>query len=221
MKSIKKILIVGGILLLPCIFFLVLIKGKNQYTKLEIFGPRKAPDSMVAGADTVYHAIPDFTLTDQHGAALTMERFRDHIVVADFFFATCQTICPEMSAQLKRVQHAYRDDPEVLILSHSVNPARDTAEALLEYSRKYDAIQGRWYFATGDKKTIYDLARNSYFITAMEGDGGPDDFIHSEQFVLLDKQSRIRGYYDGTDPYDVNRLIDEIAVLKLEYRDAE
>ncbi len=217
MRTPRKILIVGGILLLPCIFYLLLIRGEHKYRSLDIYGPKHAATGTAGGTDTVYHSIPDFTLIDQQGGTLTADRFRGHIVVADFFFATCRTICPDMSTQLRRVQNAYADDPEVLILSHSVDPVRDTAEALLEYSRRYDAMEGKWYFATGDKKAIYDLARKSYFITAVEGDGGPGDFIHSEMFVLLDKESRIRGYYDGTDPFEVNRLIDEIDVLRMEY----
>jgi protein SCO1/2 len=125
-----------------------------------------------------------------------------------------------MSTQLQRVQEAYRDDSTVVILSHSVNPERDTAEALLAYAGQYDAVPGKWYFVTGDKKAIYDLARKSYFVTAMEGDGGPDDFIHSDQLVLVDKEGRIRGYYDGTDPKETDRLIDEIRVLEAAYKES-
>ena len=219
MNTLKKILVVGSILLLPCIFFLVLIRGDNNYNRLEIFGPREAAPA-ASGVDTLYHTISDFSLIDQFGTEITRSRFNGKIVVSDFFFATCQTICPEMSSQLKRVQRKFMDDDDVLILSHSVNPARDTVEALLAYSKKYNAVSGKWHFVTGDKKTIYNLARNSYFITAMEGDGGPEDFIHSEQFVLLDKEGRIRGYYDGTDAYEVNRLMDEIVVLKREYEES-
>jgi protein SCO1/2 len=219
MRSIKKILIVGGILLLPGLFYLLLIKGKNHYERLAIFGPRHAATATVGGTDTVYHTIPDFTLTDQSGESLDAARIRGHIVVVDFFFATCQTICPDMSAQLHRVQTAFKDDPDVLLLSHSVDPARDTVEALMAYAKHYKAIAGKWYFVTGDKKAIYDLARKGYFVSATEGNGGPDDFIHSDQLILLDKESRIRGYYDGTDPYEVNRLIDEIVVLKQEYKE--
>ncbi len=223
MNAVKKILIVGSILLLPGIFYLILIRGENHYKHLAIFGPREAAPGAVAGqADTVYHTVADFALTDQDGRPLTRDAFRDKIVVADFFFATCRTICPKMSRQLVRVQEACAGDSDVAILSHTVNPAQDTVEALKAYAREYGAVEGKWYFVTGDKKTIYNLARTSYFLPAVEaGDGGPDDFIHSDQFVLLDKEKRIRGYYDGTDPAEVDRLIDEIKVLKLEYAETK
>ena len=123
-----------------------------------------------------------------------------------------------MSMQMKRVQEAYKDDPEIVLISHTVNPERDTVAALAAYAKEYGAIPGKWFFLTGDKTQIYDLARKSYFITAMEGDGGPDDFIHSEKIVLIDKDKRICGYYDGTDYESINLLIDEILVLKWEYR---
>lgn len=117
---------------------------------------------------------------------------------------------------MMRVQFAYKDDPEVMIFSHTVNPEEDSPSVLKAYAAKHNAIEGKWYFLTGDKKALYDMARNSYYITAMPGDGGPDDFIHSEQFVLVDKHKRIRGFYDGTDYNEVSRLIDEIKVLKKE-----
>ena len=118
---------------------------------------------------------------------------------------------------MKRVQEAYKDDPEISLVSFTVNPEKDTVEALAAYAVEYGAVPGKWFFLTGDKKQIYDLARNSFFITAMKGDGGPDDFVHSEKIVLIDKEKRIRGFYDGTDYESVNLLIDEIKVLKWEY----
>lgn len=218
MKRFKPLIIVFGILFIPSIFFLVLKTGKNSYKRLEIFGPKEPAATITNGVpDTVYHNISSFSFTDQHGRTVSNETFKDKIYVADFFFAACKTICPQMSNQLVRVQEAFKNDSSVLILSYTVNPENDSVSALYDYSIQYKALKDKWFFATGDKKEIYDLARNSYFITAMEGNGGPDDFIHSEQFALIDKKGRIRGYYDGTDHFEVNRLIDEIAVLKLEY----
>ena len=115
-----------------------------------------------------------------------------------------------------RVQFAYKDDPEVMILSHTVDPEGDSPSVLRAYAKEHNAIKGKWYFLTGDKKALYDMARNSYFVTAMPGDGGADDFIHSEQMVLVDKEKRIRGFYDGTDYGEMTKLIDEINVLKKE-----
>ncbi len=214
-KTFSKFLILAGILIIPSIGYLLVSSGKNNYSHLEIFGP-KEPSSTTPG-DTVYHTIAPFSLPSQTGALFTSDNLKDKIYVADFFFATCQTICPKMTMQMKRVQEAYKDDPEIMLVSHTVNPERDTVEALARYADEFGAIKGKWYFLTGDKKQIYDLARNSYYVAAMQGDGGPDDFIHSEKLVLIDKEKRIRGFYDGTDYISVNLLMDEIKVLKWEY----
>ncbi|MBL0341554.1 MAG: SCO family protein [Bacteroidetes bacterium] len=214
-KSFSKVFILLGILILPSIAYLIVSSGDNKYSHLEIFGP-KEPSSTHPG-DTVFHQVAPFTLVSQNGASFTSDQLKDKIYVTDFFFATCQTICPKMNMQMKRVQEAYKDDAEILLLSHTVNPEKDTVEALAKYAQEYGAISGKWFFLTGDKKQIYDLARNSYFITAMKGDGGPDDFVHSEKIVLIDKDQRIRGFYDGTDYESINLLIDEIKVLKWEY----
>ncbi len=217
-KSIKRVLIVSAILVLPCLFYLALMKGKNDYSRLEIFGPKEpASNAGVGTPDTIYHTISGFSFTDQEGRTVTNETFKDKIYVADFFFATCQTICPKMTQQMARVVHKFRNDSGIYFLSHTVNPDHDSVSVLKKYSEKYNVTSDRWRFVTGNKKEIYDLARHSYFITAMEGNGGPDDFIHSEQFALVDRQGRIRGYYDGTDPNDVDTLMDEIKVLKKEY----
>lgn len=205
--------------MIPGVAYLLVKSGKNNYTRLEIFGPKEPVEKTVEGkikVDTVYHTIGDFTFIDQDSNIVNQSIVNDKIYVADYFFTTCKTICPKMSDQLMRVQLAFKDDPEVMILSHTVDPEEDSPSTLNAYAEKHNAIKGKWYFLTGDKKQLYDLARNSYFVTAMPGDGGPDDFIHSEQFVLVDKQKRIRGFYDGTEYNDVKRLIDEIKVLKKE-----
>jgi len=214
-KTTSRVIIILSILLIPSIGYLIVSSGKNKYTHLEIFGP-KEPSATVPG-DTVYHTIAPFELDAHTGERFSSKQLEGKIYVADFFFATCQTICPKMSMQMKRIQEAYKNDPEIVLVSHTVNPERDSVEALAAYAIEYKAIPGKWTFLTGDKQQIYELARKSYFITAMEGDGGVDDFIHSESLVLIDKEKRIRGFYDGTDYEDVNLLIDEIKVLKWEY----
>ncbi|MEP7170698.1 MAG: SCO family protein [Bacteroidota bacterium] len=219
-KRVKQLLIVFAILILPCIFWLVLIRGKNNYIPIEIFGPKEVAATTTNGIpDTIYHTVGDFSLTDQFGRTVTNKTFDGKTYVADFFFATCQTICPKMTSELNFVQDKFQDDNDVVIISHTVNPEHDSVSVLYDYSNKYKALKDKWYFVTGDKKQIYDLARNSYFITAMPGNGGANDFIHSEKIVLIDHDKRIRGYYDGTDHGDMERLIDEIQVLKLEYKD--
>jgi protein SCO1 len=219
-QRVKQLLIVSAILILPCVFWLCLIRGKNHYIPIEIFGPKEVAATTTNGIpDTIYHTVGDFSLTDQYGRPVTNKTFDTKTYVADFFFATCQTICPKMTSELHYVQEKFEDDPDILIISHTVNPEHDSVSVLYDYSHKNEAVKDKWYFVTGDKKQIYDLARNSYFITAMPGNGGANDFIHSEKIVLIDKDKRIRGYYDGTDHADIERLIDEIQVLKLEYKD--
>ena len=215
LKLSYKALILLGILLIPSLAYLIVSSGENKYRQLDFFGPKEP----VVGkpGDTIYHTIAPFELIDQNNSTFSDKNLESKIFVANFFFATCKTICPKMSMQMKRVQEAYKDDPEIMLLSHTVDPDRDTVSALTSYAKEYGAINGKWFFLTGDKKVIYDLARNSYFLAAMPGDGGPDDFIHSEKIVLIDKDKRIRGYYDGTDYEDVNNLVDEIKVLKWEY----
>jgi protein SCO1/2 len=198
----------------------LLIRGKNNYKPIEIFGPKEIAATTTNGVpDTIYHRVGDFSLTDQYGRAVTNKNFEGKTYVADFFFATCQTICPKMTSELNYVQEKFQDDPGINIISHTVNPEHDSVSVLFDYSNKYKAQKDKWFFVTGDKKQIYDLARNSYFITAMPGNGGANDFIHSEKMVLIDKDKRIRGYYDGTDHADIVRLVEEIQVLKLEYKD--
>lgn len=166
--------------------------------------------------DTIYHTIADFAFTDQYKEIITQRNIAGKIFIANFFFATCQSICPVMTTQLTRVQKEVLNDKDVLILSHTVNPMHDTAEVLLEFANKYGAVKDKWFFLTGSKKAIYDLAKNSYLVNAVEDDGTPEGFIHSETFLLIDKQKRIRGVYDGTDSLQVDKLMSDIKILKKE-----
>lgn len=159
------------------------------------------------------HHISDFDLTDQFGGHFTMADVGHRVIVADFFFTTCATICPKMTNQMERVQEAYKDEDRLLLLSHSVTPEMDSVPVLAAYAELHHADPERWRFLTGDRRQIYALARKSYFAAMDEGDGGPDDFVHTENFVLVDPQRRIRGFYDGTSTADVDRLIADIAKL--------
>jgi protein SCO1/2 len=163
------------------------------------------------------HRIGDFVLTNQDGEELTNKDFDGYYYVADFFFTTCPTICPSMSAEMQRIQAEFSDDEDFKILSHTVQPEVDSVPVLKEYAELYEADPTKWILATGDKKIIYNLARKSYFAAVSEGDGGPDDFIHTENFVLVDKEKRIRGFYDGTSPESVDKLIVDIEILSQEY----
>jgi protein SCO1/2 len=168
-------------------------------------------------SERVKHQIADFQLIDQDGNSFDQSALENKYYVSDFFFTTCPTICPDMSAQLQRVQKAYANDEDFMIVSHTVNPEIDTAETLKAYAELYEADPNKWVFLTGDKRKIYDLARKSYFAATTEGDGGVDDFIHTENFVLVDKEKRIRGFYDGTSKESVDQLITDIEILAQEY----
>ena len=178
---------------------------------LPIFGEKKLSNN-----DTVYHTINDFSFKNQYGEIVNNQTVKNKIYVADFFFATCQSICPQMSTNLKDVQAAFLNDDSLLILCHSVNPMHDTVEVLNGYSQTYGAKKNKWHFLTGNKKQIYDLAKTSYLVNALEEDGTPEGFLHSELFLLIDTKGRIRGFYDGTDKAQVNKLISDIKLLKTE-----
>ncbi|TXI81344.1 MAG: SCO family protein [Flavobacteriales bacterium] len=174
-------------------------------------------DPAIKGAKGEHH-IRDFDLIDQFGGHFTLNDVGERIIVADFFFTTCPTICPKMTVQMERVQEAYRDEDRLLLLSHSVTPEMDSVPVLATYAELHRADPKRWRFLTGDRKQIYMLARQSYFAAMDEGDGGPDDFVHTENFVLVDPLRRIRGFYDGTSPTDVDRLIRDIGTLLKEQK---
>jgi protein SCO1 len=183
----------------------------KQSLLLPVYGEKK-----VLHDDTVYHQVGDFEFTNQHGEKVSNENVKNKIYVADFFFATCQSICPEMSTNLQLVQEAFLDDDSLLILSHTVNPLHDTVEVLFGYAQTYKAIKDKWHFLTGDKRKIYDLAKKQYLVNAFEDDGSEEGFLHSELLLLVDTKGRIRGMYDGTDQAAVQKLIDDIKLLKKE-----
>ena len=165
------------------------------------------------------HRIADFKLVDQTGSTITNADFEDKIYVADFFFTTCPSICPKMTANLSELSAFYKNDDDIMFLSHSVTPEKDSVPVLAAYADKYGVDATRWKLATGNKKHIYELARRSYFAVTTEGDGGEKDFIHTENFILVDKERKIRGFYDGTSPEDMERLRSDITILRYEYED--
>lgn len=205
-----KIIIISSVVL--CFTACADKKNDSQLNTLPIYGEKK-----LAGADakdTLYHTITEFSFTNQFNETVTEKTTNNKIIVADFFFATCQSICPKMSSQLVNVQHAFKNDDDVVLLSHTVNPLHDTVEVLNQYAQTYGAIKNKWHLLTGNKKAIYDMARYSYLVNALEDDGSEEGFLHSELFVLVDKQKRIRGFYDGTDSVAVAKLISDITILK-------
>ncbi|MDG1039959.1 MAG: SCO family protein [Polaribacter sp.] len=163
------------------------------------------------------HTIADFSLTNQNGETITNDSYKDKIYIADFFFTRCQTICIAMAYNMSELQEFYKEDKDIMFLSHSVTPVMDSVPVLKEYALRKGVIDGKWNVTTGSKKHIYELARKSYFAVIDEGSGDENDWIHTEQFVLVDKDRRIRGYYDGTEKEDMKKVIADIALLKEEY----
>ncbi len=143
---------------------------------------------------------------------------KDH-TIADFFFTSCTNICIAMVYNMNELQEFYKNDNDILFLSHSVTPEIDSVPILKEYAKNKGVIDGKWNVTTGDKKHIYELARKSYFAVIEDGDGGKDDFIHTEQFILVDKEYRIRGFYDGTNKKDMEKLKQDVFLLRVEYKD--
>jgi len=213
-KSTLIFLLFFTIVFVPILYFLV--KPKSQlpvYNPVDV-NPRLVDDAVKHISRD--HKISDFQLVNQNGDTITQADFEDKIYVADFFFTRCQTICPIMAVNMSELQEYYKNDDDLKFLSHSVTPIIDSVSVLREYADKQKAINGKWEITTGKKAHIYELARKSYFAVLDEGDGGDQDFIHTEQFVLVDKNKQIRGFYDGTDAEEIERIIKDIAVLKSE-----
>lgn len=227
-KNTTKAGILIAILVIPAFIFIFLKLFGNNYYKLPYMMPEidEHGQVLMKGADTVYHKIPDFVLTDQNGTQFSSQQTKGKIYVVNFFFTRCGTICPKLSSAMVRVQDVFADNPDVLMVSHSVDPNHDTPEVMAAYAKKYDAKTGKWFFLTGDKKAVYDLAIKGYKLPvadASEYDKNiknvDEMFIHSEKMMLIDKEGYIRGIYDGTFNVDVERLLAEIKVLQEIYKD--
>lgn len=208
------------ILVLPIFFFFFLYTfGTNRY-KLTTYYP--IDSTKVDGRWKVnYHVLPPFEFINQYGEKITNQTMKGKINVVDFFFTKCgnPTLCPQMSKELKRVQEMFMKNDQVQIFSHSVDPENDTPDVLLAYSKKYEAVKGKWHFLTGLKKDIYDLAYTGYKINAgQEKSTITPEFLHATKFMLVDGKGRVRGYYDGIEAKDVDRLILEINVLMYEMK---
>ena len=163
-----------------------------------------------------YHTIAPFSMTNQNGETITEKKYDNTIYVADFFFTTCPSICPIMTKNMHTLQEKLVDLPEVKLLSFSVTPQIDSVAQLKRYALKNKVDDTRWNLVTGKKKEIYELARKSYLVVKDDGDGGPYDMIHTENFVLVDKQKRIRGFYDGTQLEAMDDILHDIELLVLE-----
>ena len=211
----------GIVLLALSIIIIFLFYDALQPKKaLPVYQPSMVDKSLVDSTlhyKKKYHSIADFELTNQNGETITQENYKDKIYVADFFFTTCPTICPIMTKNMAEIQEAISEDDDVLLLSHSVTPAIDTVAQLKRYALEKGVIDAKWNLVTGDKKEIYELARKSYLAVKTDGDGGPFDMIHTENFILVDKERRIRGFYDGTNREEIVQLLEDLEVLKASY----
>lgn len=191
--------------MLPLAAFAVVSWYESSYEALPVLGPQG-------------HHLTGFKMINQHGVLTTEADTKGKIVVTNFFFTHCPSICPKMTRNLKAVQQVFINDHDVLINSFSVDPLRDTVQRLNFYAAQFN-VGGNWNLLTGDKKEIYRLARKSFFVDATDGDGGPEDFIHSDKLILTDKTGRIRGYYDGTSTAEAAQLVKDISKSKREGRD--
>jgi protein SCO1/2 len=206
-----------GVLLVFSIIVISLFYDALKPKKsLPIFNPSDVNPELV---DTTvqyiskYHTIADFSFTNQNGTTITQKDYEGKVYVADFFFTTCKSICPKMTTNLVDVQKAFLHNPKVKLLSFSVMPDVDNVSVLKEYAKINGVVDSKWNLVTGDKKAIYTMARKSYLAVKQ---GKPDeqyDMVHTENFVLVDSKKRVRGFYDGTNKEEIQRLIEDIKWL--------
>lgn len=233
MKRFGKAGILIATLVLPALIFLFLkFFGQNHFvlpryiplidstTNEPIIRKIENPKKGQPEIDTVFRTIPSFSFIDQNNQVFTNEKTKGKIYVSNFIFTRCGLICPKVTNQLARVQDAFLDKKDILFVSHTVDPQYDTPEILKKYASKNEAIDGKWYFVTGKKADLYNMALKGYFVPISDASvynkaiTKPDEaFIHSEKMILVDKEGVIRGFYDGTDSKDVDRLMVEIKIL--------
>ena len=187
---------------------------------LPIFSPNMVSSELVEESIyhvKKYHKISDFSLTNQNGETVTEENYNNKIYVADFFFTTCPSICPIMTENMFYIQEK-TINKDILLVSYSVTPEIDSVAQLKKYAIEKGVDDSRWNLLTGEKKDIYELARKSYLVAKNNGDGGKYDMIHTENFVLIDKEKRIRGFYDGTNKEEMDKLLNDIQILEKSYK---
>ncbi|WP_296311780.1 SCO family protein [Winogradskyella sp. UBA3174] len=203
--------------ILSIIIIAIIYNVLNVKQQLPVWNPSMVNQELVDSTiqhQQKYHKIANFSLINQNGKTITQDNYKDKIYVADFFFTTCQTICPIMTDHMYQIQKEILNDNDVMLLSHSVTPKIDSVAQLKKYAKEKGVIDSKWNLVTGDKKQIYELARKSYLAVKTDGNGDQYDMIHTENFLLIDKKRRIRGFYDGTQPEDIERLLEDIETLK-------
>jgi protein SCO1 len=221
-QSNKKFFLGIAVALLVPLFCYVVV---DSLSKGKVKMPGHYMPEVDSKGDTTYHKVADLVLTNQLGHSVSLNKdLAGKIVVVDFFFANCATTCPRQTKNMELLQTSFRKDPKkearldtiVQFVSITVDPAHDSFQALRAYADKYGANHDHWWFLTGDKPTIYNFARHELGLQTGPGDGGADDLIHTQQFILLDKDRMIRGYYDGINDTEVRRCADDIVLLTME-----
>lgn len=220
-KSSKFLIGLAVALLLPLSFWLIINwMSKEKMPKLPKYYIAEGYNAETK--DSIYHQVEEITLTNQFGEQVSLNKdLKGKMVVVNFFFTNCPDVCTKMSGNIEMLQQAFQKDPKkkttldtaIHFISISVDPERDTFKALRLYADRYKANPDHWWFLTGSRQAIYNFARKQLFVTMQPGDGGLDDFIHSEKLVLLDTNRYIRGYYNGTDTADIIRCADDIVIL--------
>ncbi len=226
MDLIRRVVIFLGITIIAIVVTYFVAFNDLEKETLPILSPRDINPELVdsslhnrgIGTEGIYHQISPFNLVDQHGLEVSENIIENKVVIVDFFFVSCGSICPIMTKNLKRVHDFYKKNHNVLILSHTVWPEMDSVSVLNNYANEHDANYETWRFLTGDKKELYRLARKDYMVVPAINDpnyqhGSEADFIHTENVVLIDKKKRIRGYYDGTDENAMKKLVSDIGKL--------
>lgn len=185
-----------------------LVGCANTGKKLPIIG-----HPIITGNDTIYSTIQPFTFLSQDSTVVTGKTFDNKIYVADFIFLSCTSICPIMTSEMKKVYEAFKTNPHIYFLSHTIDPENDTIPRLKSFTEALGIDDNKWFFVTGEKDSIYRMAENSYFATAYPNQSSPGNYIHSGGLLLVDTHKHIRGVYDGTNPKETERLITDLGIL--------
>lgn len=223
-KSKSRLLIIFIIFGASLLLVFLKFGGTNHFSTLKYYGRRDTRSHLEDGKeviDTLYHTIPKFKFINQYGDTISNGTFDRKIYVADFIFTNCDSQCPMMTQNMGVVQDAFRSNPDVSILSHTIDPDRDSLPRLKEFSNTYGAIPGKWHFVTGEEQEIYKIAAEGYYAKKPEKSSDPNSMAHEQKFILVDKEGHIRGFYNGMDLKEVDRLVDEIRLLIHHYENGE
>ena len=212
----KYRLFFGVLIVFSTIIISLFYSALKPKKTLPIFNPADVNPELVDSTvqyKSKYHTIADFSFINQNGKTITQKDYEGKIYVADFFFTTCGSICPKMTANLSDIQKAFANNPKVKLLSHTVFPETDSVSVLKAYAKKHNVDDTKWNLVTGDKKEIYTMARKSYLAVKLGKPSELYDMVHTENFILVDTKKRVRGFYDGTNKEDIKRLIEDITFL--------